>query len=373
MNNSASTQRLFETAQVGAWQFPQRLFMAPMTRARSLQPGAIPQQLNADYYAQRAAAALIISEATQISAQAQGYSFTPGIYSTAQTQGWRLVTTAVHQAGAKMIAQLWHVGRMSHPSLHQGALPVAPSALAPDASVWIWNQALQQGQMLACPVPRALTAREIQAIVQDYRHAAQQARLAGFDGIEIHAANGYLVDQFLRSSANVRQDDYGGSISKRCRFLFEILDAVAEVYPAQQIGVRISPFTTSRGMACPEIQATTLYLARELHQRGLAYLHLAEADWDDAPAIADAFRQQLRQQFQAAILVAGNYDLAKANWVLQQGYADMVGFGRAFIANPDLPQRLRQGLPLAEFDKTTLFGGGAKGYTDYPRHPESGA
>ncbi len=253
MTTIATHSSLFQATQLGPWQLPHKLFMAPMTRARSLQPGNLAHALNADYYAQRADAGLIISEASQISAQGQGYSFTPGIYTQAQQEGWRLVTQAVHQAGAKILAQLWHVGRMSRPEFQAGALPVAPSALAAEASVWVWNQELQQGQMLECPVPRALSRHEIQGVVLDYKNAAKVALAAGFDGIELHAANGYLIDQFLRTSSNQRQDDYGGSIANRTRFLIEVLEAVAEVFPIEQIGIRLSPFTHSRGMACPEI------------------------------------------------------------------------------------------------------------------------
>lgn len=357
---------LFSPAQLGRWHLPHRLFMAPMTRARSQQPGNLAHALNADYYAQRASAGLIISEATQISQQGQGYSFTPGLHNSAQAEGWKLATAAVQAGDAKMLAQLWHVGRMSHPHFQHGDMPVAPSALAAEASVWVWNDDLKKGEMLACPVPRALSLAEIQQVLDDYRRAAAYARQAGFDGIEIHAANGYLIDQFMRSSANHRQDHYGGSQTNRLRFLYEVIEAVSEVFSTDSIGLRISPFTLSRGMNCPEILSTSLLAARQLSQRGLAYLHLAEADWDDAPAIPEHYRQELRQAFAQAILVAGNYNLQKADWMLSKAYADFIGFGRHFIANPDLPRRLKSGLPLANFDATSLFGGAAQGYTDYP-------
>lgn len=356
---------LFSPLSVGSLQLPHRIVMAPMTRSRSAQPGNVPSDSMARYYAQRASAGFIVSEATQISHQGQGYSFTPGIHSLEQLAGWRGVTKAVHAAGGRMVAQLWHVGRMSHPVFQGGQAPVAPSALAPGAQVWIAD-ADGLGRMVDCPVPRALTVPEIQAIVDDYRQAAVHALVAGFDGVEIHAGNGYLIDAFLRSSANRRADAYGGSRPKRLRFFEEVIDAVVDVMGPERVGVRMSPHITQRGMQCPDMIAVTLEAARRLSQRGVAYLHLAEADWDDAPAVPVGFRMDVRRAFGGAIGVAGGYTAERAQVLLTAGWADWVAFGRPFIANPDLPARMRQNRPLATPDTATLFGGGDRGYTDYP-------
>lgn len=357
---------LFSPLKFGSFELPHRVVMAPMTRSRTAQPGNVPTALMANYYAQRASAGLIISEATQISPQGQGYSFTPGIHSAEQVAGWQGVTRAVHAAGGRIVLQLWHVGRMSHPVFQQGHAPVAPSAIAPNAKVWIVGED-GLGGMVECPVPRALTLPEIQAIVDDYRRAAERAAAAGFDGVEIHAANGYLIDSFLRSGSNRRTDIYGGSIEKRLRFFYEVVDAVIGVVGPDRVGVRVSPHITQRGMDCPDMVATTLLAARRLSEKGVAYLHFAEADWEDAPLVPEAFRRDVRHAFGGAIGVAGGYTLDRAQAVIQGGWADWVAFGRPFIANPDLPERLRQQVPLATPDTSTLFGGDARGYTDYPR------
>ena len=358
------TDPLFTPLSLGPLDLPHRVVMAPMTRARSSQPGNVPNALMARYYAQRASAALIVSEATQISPRAQGYSFTPGLHSEAQRRGWREVTYAVHAAGGRIVAQLWHVGRMSHPVFQGGEAPLAPSALAPDAQVWVADDQ-GRGRMLDCPVPRAMSLDEITATVQDYRRAAALARAAGFDGVEIHGANGYLIDQFLRSSANQRDDAYGGSRDGRLRFLMDVAQAVADEIGAERVGVRLAPHITARNMDCPDIVPTILEAARRLSALGLAYLHLAEADWDDAPRVPEDFRRALRQAFAGRLIVAGGYDAARARALLNAGLADLVAFGRPFVANPDLPRRLAQDLPLAGLRPELLFGGGEEGYTDY--------
>ncbi|MYN06528.1 alkene reductase [Pseudoduganella aquatica] len=352
---------------------PHRIVMAPMTRARSSQPGDVPNALNAAYYAQRASAALIVSEASQVSPQGKGYSFTPGIYSEEQVRGWRLVTNAVHKAGGRIFLQLWHVGRMSHPDFHGGALPVAPSAVPFQGQIWKVDADTGIGAMVDCPTPRELERAEIAAIVNDFRIGARNAIEAGFDGVEIHGANGYLIDQFLRTTSNVRTDEYGGTRENRLRFLKEVVDAVADEVGAQRTAIRLAPFLTARGMDCPDILPTILDAAAFLQERGIAYLHLVEADWDDAPEFTETFRQELRARFARPIIVAGNYDKARAEWVLGHGYADLVAFGRPFVANPDYPRRLLQDLPLAEFDGATLFGGTERGYTGYPSLPLAAA
>jgi N-ethylmaleimide reductase len=343
-----------------------RVVMAPMTRARSTQPGDIPNSLNAQYYAQRASAALIVTEAAQISPQGKGYSFTPGIYSDAQEQGWQGITQAVHAEGGRIFLQLWHVGRLSHPDFHQGELPVAPSAEPFEGQIWKVDPITGLGGMFDSPTPRALSRSEIAQIVDDFRQAARRAIRAGFDGVEIHGANGYLVDQFLRTTSNTRTDEYGGSRSNRLRFLKEVVDAVSDEVGAERTAIRLAPFLTARGMACPDILPTILEAAEYLQGKGIGYLHLVEADWDDAPVFTEEFRQAIRQRFTRPIIVAGNYGLARAEWVISKGYADLVAFGRPFVANPDLPLRLEKDLPLAALDPATLFGGTAKGYSDYP-------
>jgi N-ethylmaleimide reductase len=359
------TAALFQPLKLADRELPNRIVMAPMTRARSTQPGDSANALMASYYAQRASAGLIITEATQISPQGKGYSFTPGIYSPEQVAGWQQVTGAVHAAGGRIYLQLWHVGRMSHASFHPDGLPVAPSALAPDAQVWVVGED-GVGRMLDCPTPRELSSEDIAAIIDDYRQAARNADLAGFDGVEIHGANGYLIDQFLRSTANHREDAYGGSRERRLRFLQEVVSAVAGEIGAARVGVRLAPYITARNMACPDIIPTILQATAFMDELGIGYLHLSEADWDDAPQIPESFRRQLRAAYGGAIIVAGRYSRERGEALLQQGLVDLIAFGRPFIANPDLPARLAQQLPLADFDGNSLFGGNAQGYTDYP-------
>ncbi|MBO2911559.1 alkene reductase [Enterobacter sichuanensis] len=357
---------LFERYRLGQQDLKNRIVMAPMTRARSLQPGNIPSTLMAEYYRQRASAGLIITEATQISPQGQGYSWTPGIHSPEQVSGWQLTTGAVHQAGGVIFSQLWHVGRMSHARFHQDGQPVAPSALAPDAQVWVVNEQ-GEGQMVDCPQPRTLSRKDIHSIVADYRQAALNAVQAGFDGVEIHGGNGYLIDQFLRQTSNKRTDEYGGTLANRIRFAQEVLSAIAEAIGHERTGIRLSPFITQRGMNDPQVTEAILALAAWCEQKGIAFIHLAEADWDDAPQVPEQFRRSLRETFSGTLIVAGNYDLEKAEKILAAGYADLIAFGRPFIANPDLPHRLAHQLPLAQVrDPATLFGGTATGYTDYP-------
>ncbi|MDW5442905.1 alkene reductase [Polaromonas sp. SM01] len=362
-----SSSPLFLPLQLGPLHLPNRMVMAPMTRSRTSQPGDVPNELMATYYAQRASAGLTISEATQVSRQGQGYSFTPGIYSDAQVDGWRRVTDAVHAAGGRIVLQLWHVGRMSHASFHADGLPIAPSALSPDAQVWVVGDD-GVGRMVDCPVPRAMTPEDIQTVISDFRRGAANAMRAGFDGVEIHGANGYLLDQFLRTTSNHREDAYGGSMANRTRFVEEVAAAVASEAGAERTGIRLAPFITQRNMNCPEIIPTILHLAKKLDDVGLAYIHLSEADWDDAPQIPEAFRRALRDTYQGRVMVAGKYDAERAERILREGSADLVAFGRPFIANPDLPARYAAKLPLDTFDAQSLFGGDARGYTDYAAH-----
>ncbi|MCL4110794.1 UNVERIFIED_CONTAM: hypothetical protein GTU68_010171 [Idotea baltica] len=330
--------------------------MAPMTRARTSQPGNVPNEMMATYYQQRASAGLIITEATQISDDSQGYSFTPGVYTSEQVKGWQGVTSAAKEQGAAIFCQLWHVGRVSHPTFQKGELPIAPSALAPNGN----------GNMVDCIQPREMTQTDIDRVVQDFAKSAKKAVEAGFNGVEIHGGNGYLIDQFLRTNSNKRTDNYGGSRENRLRFLIEVVDAVIEAIGADKVGVRLAPFITFKDMNCPDIVPTILEASKALQARDIAYLHLSEADWDDAPVIPESFRVELRTLFSNTIIVAGSYTPERAEEVLSKGYADLVAFGRPFVANPDLVSRLQNGSELSDLDGATLFGGNDKGYTDYP-------
>ncbi|MDY7022789.1 MAG: alkene reductase [Cyanobacteriota bacterium] len=362
--------QLFSPFKLGKLTLPHRVVMAPMTRSRSAQPGDIPTDLMAEYYAQRASASLIITEATQISQQGKGYSFTPGIYTPEQIEGWRKVTNAVHQAGGRIFLQLWHVGRMSHESFHADGQPVAPSAIKPDARVWIVDDN-GVGQMMDCPTPRELSIDDIKSIINDFRQGAAAAIAAGFDGVEIHGANGYLLDQFLRRTSNKRMDIYGGDIPNRVRFVEEVVEAVIAEVGKERTGIRLAPYITQRGMNDPEVIDAILYAAKKLNSQGIAYIHLVEADWDDAPVVPESFRHDLRNAFSGAIIVAGNYTAEKGEAILEANLADLIAYGRWFLANPDLPFRLQKGLELNEMkERITLFGGGVEGYTDYPFYSE---
>lgn len=344
--------------------------MAPMTRSRTDQPGNIPNEMMAEYYAQRASAGMMITEATQISPQGQGYSFTPGVHSPEQIEGWKKVTSAVHQKGGRIFLQLWHVGRMSHASFHPDGLPIAPSAIDPGARVWVVN-AKGKGEMVDCPTPRAMTLDDINDVIEQFRLGARNAMTAGFDGVEIHGANGYLLDQFMRSTSNKRTDEYGGVIENRIRFAVEVVKAVVDEVGAKRTGIRLAPFIKQRGMDDPESDRAILAASEQFEKLGIAYIHLAEADWDDAPTVPESFRHELRERFSGSIIVAGNYTPQKAEELLEKGLIDLAAFGRPFIANPDYPARIQHDYPLAEFDADSLFGGTEKNYNDYPTYSTS--
>ncbi|WP_419196092.1 alkene reductase [Ensifer adhaerens] len=350
--------------------------MAPLTRSRASQPGNVPNAMNATYYKQRSSAALIISEATQISQQGQGYAWTPGIHTSEQIAGWKSIADAVHESGGRIFLQLWHVGRVSHPMFQpDGGLPVAPSALPVPGKTFIVDSS-GAGTWGDIPVPQALGEEGIASIVRDYATAARNSMIAGMDGVEIHAGNGYLLDQFINSNSNHRSDRYGGSSEKRARLLLEVTDAVCEAVGPAKVGVRLTPMGRFMGMGDDNPKATFGYIAEALNERGLAYLHLVEPsvvgntveqhhdpEWDEIMFL-------LRQKFHGRVIVAGNYTLETAHAALNDGRADLVAFGRPFIANPDLPLRLSKKAPLNEPDGSTFFGGGAKGYIDYPALPE---
>lgn len=357
---------LFTPLRLGQMHLPSRIVMAPLTRARSAQPGDVPTESNARYYAQRATAALIISEASYISKQAKGYDGTPGCFAPEQIDGWRKVVDAVHAEGGRIFLQIWHVGRMSHPDFHEGRQPVAPSAMPVDEKIWKVDPKTGVGGMVPVQPPRAMTHDEIKQTVRDFRQAARNAIEAGFDGVEIHGANGYLVDQFMRTTSNTRTDEYGGSRDNRLRFVREVITSVVDEVGADRVGIRLAPFLTFRGMGCPDILPTIAEAASFADEMSLAYLHLVEADFDHAPEFTEQFRREIRRRFKGRIIMAGLYDRKKADWVLDHGYADLIAFGRSFLANPDLPYRLEHDLPLNPVDPATLFGGGEEGYTDYP-------
>ena len=343
---------LFSPVEIGDLVLPNRVVMAPMTRNRADAQDA-PHDVNVEYYRQRASAGLIITEGSQVSPQGKGYPRTPGIYSDAQVAGWRRVTDAVHGAGGRIFLQLWHVGRISHPSLQpEGALPVAPSAVAPEGDAFT-----EQGPQ-SFVTPRALSTEEVGEVVEQFRRGAVRARQAGFDGVELHGANGYLIDQFLRDGTNRRTDRYGGSVENRARFLDEVVTAVVQVWGAGRVGVRLSPTSAFNSMSDSDPARTFGHAAELLGRHALAYLHVVE----DAGSFDWA---ALKRRFAGPYMANGGYDRTRAEAVLAEGRADLVSFGTPFISNPDLVVRLERAAPLAAADRTTFYGGDHRGYIDY--------
>lgn len=367
-----SVERLFAPVRLGRYDLPSRLVMAPLTRSRARQPGNVPTSLNACYYAQRASAAFIVSEATQVSQQGQGYAWTPGIHSPQQIEGWRLVTSAVHEANGLIFLQLWHVGRISHPSLQpDGMLPVAPSAVKPAGMAFVENER-GEGELVPFVTPRSLQTEEMPYVVRQYARGSENALKAGFDGVEIHAANGYLLDQFINSSTNRRTDKYGGPIENRARLLMEVVDSVRKVWSSDRVGVRLSPLGTFNDMADDNPEATFGYIAEQLNAYQLAYLHIvnpaiaaAEKGIEPEPP-AQRMLDLIRDKYRGTLILAGGFDERSAEAWLRRGKADLIAFGRKFLANPDLPKRFRQHAKLNADDPSTYYGGGPKGYTDYP-------
>ncbi|HEX7652814.1 MAG TPA: alkene reductase [Verrucomicrobiae bacterium] len=366
-----NTKNLFTPLELGPLTLPNRIIMPPLTRMRARMPGNIPWELNAEYYQQRASAGLIITEGTPVSPTGHGYYHTPGIHSEAQVAGWQLVTQAVHAAGGRIFLQLWHVGRQSHADLQpDGAAPVAPSAIAGIGQAYV-----APGSVKDYPVPRALTTREVAGIVADFHRGAQLAKKAGFDGVELHGANGYLIEQFLADNSNHRTDQYGGSLANRARFLLEVTEAVTAVWEPNRVGVRLSPANTYGGSAPTDRFGTYRHVVQELNRFGLGYLHFVEPrvagnkdlqHFDDAlssrhfkPLITGATR----------LISAGGHSLTSGQAALASGEVDAVAFGRSFIANPDLPQRFATGAALNPYQRETFYGGSEAGYTDYPALP----
>lgn len=365
-------QKLFSPIQVGAIRLEHRVVMAPLTRLRSEQPGDLPGPLMVEYYSQRASrGGLIIAEATPVAITGRGYLGAPGIYSDEQVAGWRKVTDAVHAKGGKIVLQLWHVGRQSHVEMTGNVPPVAPSVVPFEGVAFT-----SQGWVPVSP-HRALELGEIPGIVDAFRQGAIRAKAAGFDGVEIHGANGYLLDQFLQDGSNKRTDRYGGPIENRARLLLEVTAAVVSVWGEGRVGVRVGPSGSFGGMSDSNPAATFGYVARQLNGFGLAYLHVIEprikgneAIEDGLPAVAAA---DLGQEFKGTILAAGGFEPSSAEAILKDGAADLVVFGRHFISNPDLPVRIEHGYPLTPYDRDTFYGGDARGYTDYPTYEQQAA
>ena len=361
-------EKLFTSFQAGDTDLVNRVVMAPMTRSRAMS-GDTADEMTTKYYQQRASAGLLITEGSQISVQGQGYLFTPGIYSDAQVQGWQKVTKAVHDAGGKIYIQLWHVGRISHNSLQtDGQAPVSSVAIkASNSTCYARDESGRPGPV---PVsePRALSVPEIKAVVQDYVQAAKNAIRAGFDGVEIHAANGYLLEQFINGGLNIREDEYGGSDPEnRLRFVLEVTDAISAAIGAGKTGIRLAPFGRLFDMhAFENEEETWLLLADKLSARSLSYVHLSDQQTLGEQAIPAGFIEKFRAACSAPLIIAGGFDKQRAEAYLQEGKADLIGFGRPYIANPDLVERMANDWPLNEVNRATMYGGDEKGYTDYP-------
>jgi N-ethylmaleimide reductase len=364
---------LFSPLKIGPYQLGHRLVMAPLTRMRAEKPGLAPRPLNTEYYAQRTTpGGLIIAEASPIAASGFGSPGVPGIYSEQQIKGWREVVDAVHAKGGLIFLQLWHVGRVSHSSFQPGGvLPVAPSAVAISATL---KTATADGKVTTYETPRALETGEISGVIDAYRQGAQNALKAGFDGVEIHGANGYLIEQFLQSHSNLRTDQYGGSIENRTRFLMEVTQAVIEVWGADRVGVRLSPYGVANDSGEPDPMPLYSHAIKSLDPLGLAYLHFveprssgagrAEVNHQNVPSAMVLFRPM----WSGVLISAGGFTGETADAAISAGHADAIAFGRIFISNPDLPRRLQHGFPLTPYDRATFYGGEAAGYTDYPEH-----
>jgi 2,4-dienoyl-CoA reductase-like NADH-dependent reductase (Old Yellow Enzyme family) len=345
---------LFDPLTAGDLQFPNRIIMAPLTRNRSSGAGRVPNALMRDYYVQRASAGAIITEATSVSPAGVGYPHTPGIWSQEQLEGWAQVTAAVHAAGGRILLQLWHVGRVSDPSYHGGAAPVAPSAIAPRGTVALLRP--KRGYV----VPRALTLEEVGGVVEEFRAGARNARAAGFDGVEVHGANGYLLDQFLQDSTNHRTDAYGGPVENRARLLLEVTDAVVGVWGRGRVGVHLAPRADAHDMGDSDLPGTFGYVARALGERGIAFLCTRES------MQGTRLGPQLRAAFAGTYIANEGFTLESARAAIGSGEADAVAFGKLFLANPDLPRRFAEGLPLNAWREDTFYTEGPAGYVDYP-------
>jgi N-ethylmaleimide reductase len=360
-NCMSTPTKLFEPFELGPITLANRFVMAPLTRNRAIPPGMVPNPLAIDYYGQRASAGLLITEASQVSQQGQGYQDTPGIYSKEQVEAWRKVTDRVHERGGKIFIQIWHVGRVSHTALQPGGgAPVAPSAIRAKGKTFV------SGTFTDISEPRALELSEIPGIIEDFRRGTVNALAAGFDGVEIHGANGYLLDQFAKDGANKRDDLYGGAIPNRARLMLEVAAAVVSEAGAERTGIRISPVTPSNDISDSNPQPLFEHIVDQLNALQLAYIHVIEGATGGPRDNTQFDYASLRKRFDGAYIANNGYDFELATKVLAEGAADLIAFGKPFISNPDLVERLKKGAALNEWDKTTFYGGGAKGYTDYP-------
>ncbi|MBW3468897.1 alkene reductase [Arthrospiribacter ruber] len=361
-------QPLLQALTLGDLELKNRVVMAPMTRNRADNPENAPTDLHAEYYRQRASAGLIITEGSQISKRAVGYIFTPGIYSEAQVEGWKKVTQAVHDEGGKIFIQLWHVGRISHPDFHGGDLPHAPSAINPNAKSYTPKGFKET------VTPKEMTLEDIQQTILDFRNAAKNAWAAGFDGVEIHSSNGYLLHQFFSRTSNVRTDAYGGSIENRAKILFEIIDAIKQEIPENRIGLRLNPSLHGIfGMTMDEESIPTFdYIIEKLNEYDLAYLHLSEPfnDVSEVPFVEPEIAKRYRPVYKGTLIINANFDQEEGNRYILEGLADAVAYGKPYISNPDLVERFEAGAELAEWDQDTFYTQGEKGYTDYPTYQE---
>src|SRR5262245_29492377 len=356
-----SQSRHFEPYKLGPITLPNRFVMAPLTRSRAVPPGMVPNPLASEYYGQRASAGLLVTEASQVSQQGQGYQDTPGIYSKEQVEGWRKVTDRVHERGGRIFIQIWHVGRISHVTLQpNGGKPVAPSAVTARGKTFVNNTFTE-----ICE-PRAPELSELPGIIYDFKRGTENALAAGFDGVEIHGANGYLLDQFAKDGANKRTDAYGGSIENRARFMLEVSQAAAAIAGAERTGIRISPVTPANDVSDSNPQPLFDHIVDGLNALKLTYIHVIEGATGGPRDIAPFDYTSLRKRFSGAYIANNGYDFDLATKVLEASAADLIAFGKPFISNPDLVERLKKGAPLNEWDKNTFYGGGAKGYTDYP-------
>lgn len=360
----SSRQALLTSCNIGNLALPNRVVMAPLTRSRADNEANAPTALHVEYYRQRATAGLIISEGSQVSERGVGYIHTPGIHSQAQIDGWKKVTSAVHEEGGRIFLQLWHVGRMSHPDFHKGALPLAPSALNPN------EKSYTPEGFKDTVTPKEMSLEEIQETIAEFKTAAANAMIAGFDGVEVHASNGYLLHQFINPTSNIRTDAYGGTKEKRARLLFEVLDAVKEVVPENRIGVRMNPSLHGIfGMTLDEDTIPTFdYLIEKLNEYDLAYLHLTEPmnDVSNVPHAEPHIAKRYRPVYKGTLMINGGFDQEKGNKIIEEGNADLVAFGKLFISNPDLPKRFELDAPLNDWDQSTFYTPGEKGYIDYP-------
>ena len=358
--------KLFQSIEMGNQSFKNRVFMAPLTRLRAVEPGDIPTILAAEYYSQRAGAGLIITEATQVSLQAKGYAGAPGLHDEDQVTAWKVITDAVHAKGGKIVVQLWHTGLVSHKSVQpEGKAPISASDVKVGVRTSL-RDALGDAIRVDSTKPRPASLEEIKQVIADFAQATKYAKQAGFDGVEIHGAHGYLLHQFWAEQTNKREDNYGGSRENRARLMLEVIDACVEAWDKDHIGIRISPLGSFNNVDVGYDEQEATWLVEQINKRGLMYLHLSEPDWAGGTPYTMEFRQKLRQAFDNTIIAAGGYTADKAQSLIEAGVIDAAAFGRDYIANPDLAQRIEKGVAFNEQHPATFYGGGAKGYTDYP-------